>query len=228
MIVPVILAAGASSRMGRLKALCDFDGRTCLELALDACREASLAPPIVVLGYQAETIRRLVRFGDATVHSANGVPAATSSAAWRITRNDSSMRALPERHGTARRLVCLRSRTREEQAACVVLGRVHVDQHVRGLAFDVRDLIPGRIDHGSRGRLVGELNEGIAQRRIEEHRVTAPAVMRRYEDAPAAAARPPGGAKETDLGRAHEREVHGIQEERLGAVGEDAHTRLER
>jgi len=67
MIVPVILAAGASSRMGRLKALCDFDGRTCLELALDACREASLAPPIVVLGYQAETIRRLVRFGDATV-----------------------------------------------------------------------------------------------------------------------------------------------------------------
>ena len=92
----------------------------------------------------------------------------------------------------------------------------------------MRDLIPGRIDHGSRGRLVGELHEGIAQRRIEEHRVTAPAVMRRYEDAPAAAARPPGGAKETDLGRAHEREVHGIQEERLGAVGEDAHTRLER
>ena len=67
MIVPIILAAGASSRMGRLKALCDFDGRTCLELALDACREARLAPPIVVLGFQAETIRRLVRFGDATV-----------------------------------------------------------------------------------------------------------------------------------------------------------------
>ena len=67
MIVPIILAAGASSRMGRLKALCDFDGRTCLELALDACREARLAPPIVVLGFQAETIQRLMPFGDATV-----------------------------------------------------------------------------------------------------------------------------------------------------------------
>ena len=67
MIVPVILAAGASSRMGRPKALCDFDGRTCIELALDACRQASLAPPIVVLGFQAATIRRRVRFGNATV-----------------------------------------------------------------------------------------------------------------------------------------------------------------
>ena len=67
MIVPIILAAGASSRMGRPKALCDFDGRTCIELALDACRQASLAPPIVVLGFQAATIRRRVRFGNATV-----------------------------------------------------------------------------------------------------------------------------------------------------------------
>ncbi len=67
MIVPIILAAGASPRMGRPKALCDFDGRTCIELALDACREASLAPPIVVLGFQAETIRRRVPFGEATV-----------------------------------------------------------------------------------------------------------------------------------------------------------------
>jgi molybdenum cofactor cytidylyltransferase len=67
LIVPIILAAGASSRMGRLKALCDFDGRTCIELALDACREATLAPPIVVLGFHAETIRRCVPFGDATV-----------------------------------------------------------------------------------------------------------------------------------------------------------------
>ena len=67
MIVPIILAAGASSRMGRPKALCDFDGRTCIELVLDACRQASLAPPIVVLGFQAATIRRRVRFGNATV-----------------------------------------------------------------------------------------------------------------------------------------------------------------
>lgn len=47
-IVPVILAAGASSRMGRPKALLDFGGRCALELVLDAV--AGLAEPIVVLG----------------------------------------------------------------------------------------------------------------------------------------------------------------------------------
>jgi molybdenum cofactor cytidylyltransferase len=47
-IVPLILAAGGSTRMGRPKALLDFDGRTCLELALDAM--AGLATPVVVLG----------------------------------------------------------------------------------------------------------------------------------------------------------------------------------
>ena len=67
MIVPIILAAGASSRMGGPKALCDFEGRTCIELALDACHEATLTPLVVVLGFHAETIRRRVAFGDATV-----------------------------------------------------------------------------------------------------------------------------------------------------------------
>jgi len=47
-IVPVILAAGASTRMGRAKAALDFGGRTALDLVLDAC--AGLGEPIVVLG----------------------------------------------------------------------------------------------------------------------------------------------------------------------------------
>src|SRR5438132_3290110 len=156
---------------------------------------------------------------DATVQSANGVLAPTSSAAWRITRNDSSIRALLDRDRTARCLVRRRSGTRDEQAACVVLGRVHVDQDVRRLALDVGDLVPRCIDHGPRGRLVGEQHEGGPERRIEEHRVTAPAVVRRYEDAPTAAARPPGGEQETELRRAHQGKVRGIQEERLGLIG---------
>jgi CTP:molybdopterin cytidylyltransferase MocA len=57
-IVPIILAGGASSRMGRPKALLEFDGKTCLELALEAM--AGLEPPIVVLGPGAEEIRRRV------------------------------------------------------------------------------------------------------------------------------------------------------------------------
>jgi molybdenum cofactor cytidylyltransferase len=66
-IVPIILAAGASTRMGRPKALCEFFGRSCLELALDACRDARLARPIVVLGYWADEIRARVSLAGATV-----------------------------------------------------------------------------------------------------------------------------------------------------------------
>jgi molybdenum cofactor cytidylyltransferase len=57
-IVPIVLAAGASSRMGRTKALLDFDGRTALELALEAM--GGLAAPIVVLGPNREEIENRV------------------------------------------------------------------------------------------------------------------------------------------------------------------------
>lgn len=66
-MVPIILAAGASTRMGTPKALCDFDGRSCLQLALDACREAGLARPVVVLGFWAAEIRARVPLDAVTV-----------------------------------------------------------------------------------------------------------------------------------------------------------------
>jgi molybdenum cofactor cytidylyltransferase len=57
-LTPIILAAGASTRMGRPKALLDFDGRVCLDLVLDAVRPA--CRPIVVLGPNHEEIRSRV------------------------------------------------------------------------------------------------------------------------------------------------------------------------
>jgi len=57
-VTPIVLSAGASSRMGRSKALLDFDGRACLELVLDAVRPAGR--PVVVLGPNHEDIRRRV------------------------------------------------------------------------------------------------------------------------------------------------------------------------
>ncbi len=57
-LTPIVLAAGASTRMGRPKALLDFDGRVCLDLVLDAVRHAGR--PIVVLGPNHEEIRRQV------------------------------------------------------------------------------------------------------------------------------------------------------------------------
>src|SRR5881394_2425348 len=46
--VPIVLCAGASSRMGQPKELLDFHGRTSLELVLEACREGGLGTPLVV------------------------------------------------------------------------------------------------------------------------------------------------------------------------------------
>ena len=57
-VTPIILAAGASVRMGRTKALLDFDGRTCLEIALEACH--GLATPVVVLGSNRDEIFRQI------------------------------------------------------------------------------------------------------------------------------------------------------------------------
>jgi molybdenum cofactor cytidylyltransferase len=47
-LIPVVLAAGASARMGRRKELLEFQGVTCLELALRACAVAGLGQPLVV------------------------------------------------------------------------------------------------------------------------------------------------------------------------------------
>lgn len=64
-VTPIVLAGGASSRMGRPKALLDFDGRTCLELVLAAVRPAGR--PIVVLGPNHDEVRRRVDLGPADV-----------------------------------------------------------------------------------------------------------------------------------------------------------------
>jgi len=64
-LVPILLAAGASSRMGRPKALLDFDGKTALQLALEAVR--GFAKPIVVLGTNHPEIRARVALGHVRV-----------------------------------------------------------------------------------------------------------------------------------------------------------------
>lgn len=56
----LVLAAGASRRLGRPKALLDFDGRTALDLVLDALRTARLERGVVVLGTGGAAIRDAV------------------------------------------------------------------------------------------------------------------------------------------------------------------------
>jgi len=53
----VILAAGASTRMGRLKQLLEVDGKPLLLRAVEAALASPAWPVVVVLGAQAEKIR---------------------------------------------------------------------------------------------------------------------------------------------------------------------------
>lgn len=64
---PLILAAGESSRMGTPKALLDFDGLTCLDLVLRACRRPRCTAPLVVVGAAADRIRAALPAGTAVV-----------------------------------------------------------------------------------------------------------------------------------------------------------------
>jgi len=53
----IVLAAGASRRMGKPKPLLAFGGETCLSLVLNACVRSHADETILVLGDQAERIR---------------------------------------------------------------------------------------------------------------------------------------------------------------------------
>jgi molybdenum cofactor cytidylyltransferase len=60
MIVAVVLAAGESSRMGRPKALLPIDGETFIERIVGAFKESGLERILVVLGFDAEEMRRRI------------------------------------------------------------------------------------------------------------------------------------------------------------------------
>jgi molybdenum cofactor cytidylyltransferase len=64
-VAAIILAAGASRRLGQPKQLLKYRGETLLERALRLAGEAGAAPVLVVLGAQFETIRATVSFNDA-------------------------------------------------------------------------------------------------------------------------------------------------------------------
>jgi molybdenum cofactor cytidylyltransferase len=56
-ISAIILAAGESSRMGRLKQLLPWDGTTLLDWQVREARAAGVDDTVIVLGHEVETIR---------------------------------------------------------------------------------------------------------------------------------------------------------------------------
>ncbi len=56
----VILAAGAATRMGRLKQLLPFGGRTLLEHSIEQALQAGFDPVVVVIGAEADVVRAAI------------------------------------------------------------------------------------------------------------------------------------------------------------------------
>ncbi|MBL4849897.1 MAG: nucleotidyltransferase family protein [Planctomycetes bacterium] len=84
-VYPVVLAAGASSRMGSPKAGLDFGGQTALARILETCAELGLGEPVVVTGAHPEETRAAA--GD---HAARFV----RNARWETGRTSSLQRGL--------------------------------------------------------------------------------------------------------------------------------------
>jgi len=63
-IAAVVLAAGASRRLGQLKQLVRFGGETLLERSVRVAREAGCSPVVVVLGAAYEQVIAGCSFGD--------------------------------------------------------------------------------------------------------------------------------------------------------------------
>ena len=85
--VAVVLAAGTSSRMGRPKGAVEFQGRPLLERVLENLRSGGIRSVVVVLGHEAERVRKAVRFQDETVVVASDYRAGMSRSLQTGLRN---------------------------------------------------------------------------------------------------------------------------------------------
>lgn len=59
-VAGVVLAAGRASRFGATKQLVEVDGRPLVRHAVDTARQAGLDPVLVVVGHDAERVRRVL------------------------------------------------------------------------------------------------------------------------------------------------------------------------
>lgn len=59
-VAAIVLAAGAATRMGSLKQLLPYRGRTLLHHAIDQAMEAGLGPIVVVVGAEADRVQAAI------------------------------------------------------------------------------------------------------------------------------------------------------------------------
>jgi nicotine blue oxidoreductase len=88
-IPAIVLAAGASSRMGSPKPLLDLGGRAAVDVVVDTLRRGGAAPVFVVLGARADEVRAAADLAGAVVVVHSGW------AAGRTTSIQAGLAALP-------------------------------------------------------------------------------------------------------------------------------------
>jgi len=66
-VAAIIVAAGASTRLGQLKQLVKIDGEPLLQRAIRCAQQAGASPVFVVLGADRELIRNAIDFGAASI-----------------------------------------------------------------------------------------------------------------------------------------------------------------
>ncbi len=133
----VVLAAGTSSRMGRPKGAVEFQGRPLLERVLENLRSGGIRSVVVVLGHEAERVRKAVRFQDETVVLASDYRAGMSRSLQTGLRN--------LRPGTRRVMIVLADQPFLDPSTYATLAR-------RAANGDGRIFIP--TFHGIRGNPV--------------------------------------------------------------------------
>lgn len=87
-VAAVVLAAGAATRMGKLKQLLPYRGRTFVQHAIRQALEASFDPVVVVVGAEAEAVQAAIAKERVHVvrneHWRNGMGSSVSSGVKRI------------------------------------------------------------------------------------------------------------------------------------------------
>lgn len=82
MIAAIILAAGASERMGYPKALLPYRGRPFLEGILEACYAAGVEHRVVVLGHHADKVLENIDLSAVTVARSKDLDAGPIGSVW--------------------------------------------------------------------------------------------------------------------------------------------------
>jgi molybdenum cofactor cytidylyltransferase len=144
----IILAAGASTRMGRLKQLMPFGGGTLLWHVIDTALDAALGPVVVVIGAEADEVEQAIAHKDILVarneNWRSGMGSSIRAGLRAIEESGEKCDAVAilladQPNITARHLSQMRSRLQSSGARIVA---AEYGGSVGAPAFFLRDLFP--------------------------------------------------------------------------------------